>query len=291
MNIKVILRGKKKVAIDYLEFTTVDGTTALILEFNETHFKPTEVFGKYVYAYKSLYRNGKEILAERCDLSALDELKFLQLTALRAFDLSEKKELDWLDIESIQIYDGEDVYDVPPSLFCRFRSHNIHTDSIDLTLTEDQYQAIAQYVRLHDKMENLDNALSVCLDSFAGYDNVCSYLKKELVFDPGRMTEEFNVDDYTGEEEVAAVNHIIHVYGGMAVYTLISNADTPDECSSDVILMKQQADILSESIRERNNGGSIPFLEGEVFLIDRDGDSVDLFYVDEIRFKTDISEF
>lgn len=291
MNIKVILRGKKKVAIDYLEFTTVDGTTALILEFNETHFKPTEVFGKYVYAYKSLYRNGKEILAERCDLSALDELKFLQLTALRAFDLSEKKELDWLDIESIQIYDGEDVYDVPPSLFCRFRSHNIHTDSIDLTLTEDQYQAIAQYVRLHDKMENLDNALSVCLDSFAGYDNVCSYLKKELVFDPGRMTEEFNVDDYTGEEEVAAVNHIIHVYGSMAVYTLISNADTPDECSSDVILMKQQADILSESIRERNNGGSIPFLEGEVFLIDRDGDSVDLFYVDEIRFKTDISEF
>lgn len=291
MNIKVILREKKKVAIDYLEFTTVDGTTALILEFNETHFKPTEVFGKYVSAYKSLYRDGNEILGERCDLSALDELKFLQLTALKAFDISEKKELDWLDIESIQIYDGEDVYDVPPSLFCRFRSHNIHTDSIDLTLTEEQYQTIAQYVRLHDKMENLDNALSVCLDSFAGYDNVCSYLKEELVFDPGRMTEEFNVDDYTGEEEVAAVNHIIHVYGGMAVYTLISNADTPDECSSDVILMKQQADILSESIRERNNGGSVPFLEGEVFLIDRDGDSVDLFYVDEIRFKTDISEF
>ena len=87
------------------------------------------------------------------------------------------------------------------------------------------------------------------------------------------------------------MNHIISTYGGMAVYTLISNEGTQDECSSDVILMRSQADILSENIRERNNGGTFPFAEGEISLTDKDGDTVDLFYVDEIRLKTVLDEF
>ena len=84
------------------------------------------------------------------------------------------------------------------------------------------------------------------------------------------------------------MNHIISTYGGMAVYTLISNAGTPDECSSDVILMRSQADILSEELqRERNNGGTFPFAEGE---------SIRMalwicFNVDEIRLKTVLDEF
>ena len=61
--------------------------------------------------------------------------------------------------------------------------------------------------------------------------------------------------------------------------------------SSDVILMRSQADILSENIRERNNGGTFPFAEGEIFLTDKDGDTVDLFYVDEIHLKTVLDEF
>lgn len=281
MNLKVTLSEKRKVVIESLEFSSDDGSVVLGLWWVDTHFTPGKVEGKDVTIYND----------ERCERVGLHEVKGLFLTSLQACDISTKEAIDWLDIESIQISDGDEVYDVPSCFLRRFKRHNLYTDCLHLSLTEEQYQTIAQYVRLHDKTDNLDGALSNCLDSDSGYDNIYSYLKKELASDPQKMTDAFNVGDYTGEEEAAAVNHIISTYGGMAVYTLISNAGTPDECFSDVILMRRQADILSENIRERNNGGTFPFAEGEISLTDKDGDTVDLFYVDEIRLKTVLDEF
>lgn len=37
--------------------------------------------------------------------------------------------------------------------------------------------------------------------------------------------------------------------------------------------------------------GTFPFAEGEISLTDKDGDTVDLFYVDEIRLKRFLMSF
>ena len=114
-----------------------------------------------------------------------------------------------------------------------------------------------------------------------------SFLEKELQEHPKEMTENFNPEAYTGEEEVDALCNIIEDRGGIATYTLISNQGTENECENEVVLMKKQADVWTDNIREKNNGSDMLIQEGDIILKDIKGDEVDLFFVDEICFKAD----
>lgn len=57
--------------------------------------------------------------------------------------------------------------------------------------------------------------------------------------------------------------------------------------TNEVVLMKKQADVWTDNIREKNNGSDMLIQEGDIILKDIKGDEVDLFFVDEICFKAD----
>lgn len=276
MNIEIKLKTEKKVTVDFLEFGYFGyGTTIFTLDWDESQYEPGDIYGKGVKINEE-YANGR-----------INELMGLELTALQVYDLESGQEMDWIEVESISYFDDDKTYEVMPYCLRRFQRHDIKTDCVNLNLTEEQYQSIARYVRQNDKIENLFDALESHLLQRNGYENVFQFLEKELQEHPKEMTENFNPEAYTGEEEVDALCNIIEDRGGIATYTLISNQGTENECENEVVLMKKQADVWTDNIREKNNGSDMLIQEGDIILKDIKGDEVDLFFVDEICFKTD----
>lgn len=273
MNIEIKLKTEKKVTVDFLEFGY--GTTIFTVDWDESQYEPGDIYGKGVQINEE-YANGR-----------INELMGLELTALQVYDLESGQEMDWIEVESISYFDDDKTYEVMPYCLRRFQRHDINTDCVNLNLTEEQYQSIARYVRQNDKIENLFDALESHLLQRNGYENVFQFLEKELQEHPKEMTENFNPEAYTGEEEVDALCNIIEDRGGIATYTLISNQGTENECENEVVLMKKQADVWTDNIREKNNGSDMLIQEGDIILKDIKGDEVDLFFVDEICFKAD----
>ncbi len=273
MNIEIKLKTEKKVTVDFLEFGY--GTTIFTVDWDESQYEPGYIQGKGVQINNE-YANGR-----------INELKGMELTALQVYDLESGQEMDWIEVESINFFDDDKTYEVMPYYLQRFKRHDIQTDCVNLNLTEEQYQSIARYVRQNDKIENLFDALESHLLQRNGYENVFQFLEKELQEHPKEMTENFNPEAYTGEEEVDALCNIIEDRGGIATYTLISNQGTENECENEVVLMKKQADVWTDNIREKNNGSDMLIQEGDIILKDIKGDEVDLFFVDEICFKAD----
>lgn len=276
MNIEIKLKTEKKVTVDFLEFGYF-GSDDIILtvDWGESQYEPGDIYGKGVQINEE-YANGR-----------INELMGLELTALQVYDLESGQEMDWIEVESISYFDDDKTYEVMPYCLRRFQRHDIQTDCVNLNLTEEQYQSIARYVRQNDKIENLFDALESHLLQRNGYENVFQFLEKELQEHPKEMTENFNPEAYTGEEEVDALCNIIEDRGGIATYTLISNQGTENECENEVVLMKKQADVWTDNIREKNNGSDMLIQEGDIILKDIKGDEVDLFFVDEICFKAD----
>ena len=273
MNIEIKLKTEKKVTVDFLEFGY--GTTIFTVDWDESQYEPGDIYGKGVQINEE-YANGR-----------INELMGLELTALQVYDLESGQEMDWIEVESISYFDDDKTYEVMPYCLRRFQRHDIKTDCVNLNLTEEQYQSIARYVRQNDKIENLFDALESHLLQRNGYENVFQFLEKELQEHPKEMTENFNPEAYTGEEEVDALCNIIEDRGGIATYTLISNQGTENECENEVVLMKKQADVWTDNIREKNNGSDMLIQEGDIILKDIKGEEVDLFFVDEICFKAD----
>lgn len=276
MNIEIKLKTEKKVTVDFLEFGYFGSDdTILTVDWGESKYEPGDIYGKGVQINEE-YANGR-----------INELMGLELTALQVYDLESGQEMDWIEVESISYFDDDKTYEVMPYCLRRFQRHDIQTDCVNLNLTEEQYQSIARYVRQNDKIENLFDALESHLLQRNGYENVFQFLEKELQEHPKEMTENFNPEAYTGEEEVDALCNIIEDRGGIATYTLISNQGTENECENEVVLMKKQADVWTDNIREKNNGSDMLIQEGDIILKDIKGDEVDLFFVDEICFKAD----
>lgn len=276
MNIEIKLKTEKKVTVDFLEFGYFGSDdTILTVDWGESQYEPGDIYGKGLQINEE-YANGR-----------INELMGLELTALQVYDLESGQEMDWIEVESISYFDDDKTYEVMPYCLRRFQRHDIQTDCVNLNLTEEQYQSIARYVRQNDKIENLFDALESHLLQRNGYENVFQFLEKELQEHPKEMTENFNPEAYTGEEEVDALCNIIEDRGGIATYTLISNQGTENECENEVVLMKKQADVWTDNIREKNNGSDMLIQEGDIILKDIKGDEVDLFFVDEICFKAD----
>lgn len=270
MIIEVKMKTDKKLTIDFLEFG--EGKNCIKLDWDESQFSQGYVHGKGVY-FNEEYANGR-----------MREIEGMELTALQVYDRETQTELDWVEIESIYFSDDEERYEVPEWLLKRFRRHDIHLAGLDLELTEKQYGELEKYIRQKDKEGCLMGALDNDLDDVK-YENVYQYLKREMENDPQNMTDDFNPDEYSGEEEIKAINDVIENRGGMAVYRMISNKGTIDECEMEVLLMKKQAEIWMDNIRERDNGTGMQLQEKSIILTGTEGENIDLFYVDEIILK------
>ena len=269
MNIEVKIKTDKVITIDYLLFGEKEDR--VIVDWIDSQYETDYVYGKGVY-----FNEMK---------GSFDEVRFKKLTGLSVFDVKSNEEMDWIEIESVIFFDENEKYEVPAYLLQKFQRHDIHHKNVNLNLTEEQYQALAEYVRISDKVENVSNAFKSFFSDNSSYENVHNFLLADLKDRPKIMAEDFNVGEYTGEDEIRAINKIINERGGMAVYTLISNKGTEDECENDVLLMTGQANLWSENIRERDNGVDMQLQAGDIELFDVEEQKVDLFYVDEIRFK------
>lgn len=276
MNIEIKLKTEKKVTVDFLEFGYFGSDdTILTVGWDESQYEPGDIYGKGVQINEE-YANGR-----------INELIGLELTALQVYDLESEQEMDWIEVESISFFDDGKTYEVMPNYLQRFQRHDIQTDCVNLNLTEEQYQSLARYVRQNDRIENLFDAMENHILQINGYENVFQFLEKELQDHPKEMTDEFNPVAHTGEAEIDALSDIIENRGGIATYTLISNQGTENECENEVVLMKKQADVWTDNIREKNNGSDMLIQEGDIILKDIKGDEVDLFFVDGICFKAD----
>lgn len=227
-----------------------------------------------------------------------DDVKFIQLpsgdaitnpsdlnTLLRTCTVCEAEvydaygETETAEIESISflLENGESVH-LFEGQFSTFIHLNIPVFG---RISKNIYDSIAQFVRTQDHIENLQNALE-CNMVFSEHKNVKADLEIALSDDSERsvIAEEWaKIEEYTGEDEIKIINQIISERGGMAWYKVYSY----DMCQR-VLLMKEKGDTYAENVREHMNGADMLLKEGDIVLIDEDGDTCDLFYATDMEF-------
>ena len=274
MDVVVIFKNKEReLQIDYLEFG--EGENRVVLTWSSSDRVPGEFRGDGV-----LIGENDEDAKGR-----LYEIMHKQLTAIQTYDPEKDSESDWAEIESIEFLDGEDSYIVPDNLLSRFQMHEINEKNLHMSLTVEDYEKLADHVRKSDKLENIRNCLGLHLTEI-GYDNIFNFLEKKLQSSPDEMAGMYS-DPSSGYDEVDMLNHIITHYGGMGRYRLISNQGTENETENTVLMMKEEADSLIDNIRERDNGADMQLEEGNFLFSDEEGNTVDMYFVNEIDFIED----
>ena len=274
MDVVVILNNKKReLQLDFLVFG--EGEDRVVLTWSSSDRGPGEFRGDGV-----LIGENDEDAKGR-----LYEIMHKQLTAIQTYDPEEDKESDWAEIESIEFLDGEDSYIVPDNLLSRFQMHEINEKNLHMSLTVEDYEKLADHVRKSDKLDNIRNCMELHLTEI-GYDNIFNFLNKKLQSSPDEMAGMYS-DPSSGYDEVDMLNHIITHYGGMGRDRLISNQGTEDEAENTVLLMKEEADRLIDNIRERDNGADMQLEEGNLIFSDEEGNTVDMYFVNEIDFIED----
>lgn len=193
------------------------------------------------------------------------------------------------DLESIAFYGGSNDDELlsylPDKAMERFQKVTVDMDGFKETMSMEKYNKIAKFVRQKDRLDNLNNAIN-CQLSETYYSNITSFLDKEIIFSPEYIAFEWSeIENYTGEDEQQTLDKIIYNLGGMGWYTLISNKGTKNESENMVLLMCSQAEDWQKNIIERDNGAKILLNEGDIILVDENGNSVDLFFVDEIIYQ------
>lgn len=193
------------------------------------------------------------------------------------------------DLESIAFYGGSNDDELlsylPDIAMERFQKITVDMDGFQKTMSMEMYNKIAKFVRQKDRLENLKNAMD-CQMSEIYYQNITDCLDREVKASPDMITSEWSeIEDYSGEDELQTLDKIITNRGGMAWYELISNKGTECECHNVALLMCSKAETWQENIRERDNGAEMLLSEGDIVLKDENGDSVDLFFVDEIIYQ------
>ena len=274
MDVVVNFKNKEKeLQIDFLVFG--EGENRIVLTWSSSDRVPGEFRGDGV-----LIGENDEDASGR-----LHEIMYQKLTALQVYDPEKDSEYDWAEIESIEFLDGEDSYIVPDNLLSRFQMHEINEKNLHMSLTVEDYEKLADHVRKSDKLDNIRNCMELHLTEI-GYENIFNFLNKKLQSSPDEMAGMYS-DPSSGYDEVDMLNHIITHYGGMARYRMLSNQGTENETENTVLLMRSEADHLIDNIRERDNGADMLLEEGGLIFIDEDGNTVDMYFVNEIDFIED----
>lgn len=193
------------------------------------------------------------------------------------------------DLESIAFYGGvndDELLSYLPNIAMeRFQKITVDMDGFQETMSMEKYNKIAKFVRQKDRLDNLKNAMDCSLNELY-YQNIKDCLDGEVKNSPDMIASEWSeIEDYSGEDELQTLDKILTNRGGMAWYELISNKGTECECHNMVLLMCSKAETWQENIRERDNGVEMLLSEGDIVLKDENGDSVDLFFVDEIIYQ------
>lgn len=247
---------------------------------------------------KAIYEMAFEKIVDIPYYFSADDVKFIKLpsgdaitepsdlnTLLRTCTVCEAEvydeygETETAEIESISflLENGESVH-----LFDSQFSTFIHIKiPVFGRITKEVYDSIAQFVRTQDHISNFQNALENEM-AFSEYDNVKEDIEIALSDESERavIAEEWaKIEEYTGEDELRIINHIISERGGMAWYKVYS-----DDMCQRVLLMKEKGDIYAENVREHTNGADMLLKEGDIVLTDEDGDTCDLFYATEMEF-------
>lgn len=244
---------------------------------------------------KSVYEMAVSKTADIPAYFTADDVKFIKLPSgeavsdpsnfLRACTVCEAEvydeygEIDTAEIESITFLldNGESV-----SLFESQFSTFIHIKiPVFGRVSKTVYDQIAQFVRTQDHIDNFQNALENEM-TYLEHENVKADLEIALATDSERVAiaEEWSqIEEYTGEDEIRIINQIISERGGMAWYKVYS-----DDMRQRVLLMKEKGDVYVENVREHMNGADMLLKEGDIVLIDEDGDTCDLFYATDMEF-------
>lgn len=274
MDVVVNFKNKKReLQLDFLVFG--EGEDRVVLTWSSSDRVPGEFRGDNVL----IGENDEDAFGR------LHEIMYQKLTALQVYDPEKDKESDWEEIKSITFLDGGDRYIVPDNLLSRFQMHEINEKNLHMSLTVEDYEKLASHVRKMDKLDNIRNCMELHLTEI-GYDNIFDFLEKKLQNNPDEMADMYS-DPSEGYDEVDMLNHIITHYGGMGRYRLISNQGTENETENTVLLMKEEADRLIDNIRERDNGADMQLEEGNFLFSDEEGNTVDMYFVNEIDFIED----
>lgn len=274
MDVVVNFKNKKReLQLDFLVFG--EGEDRVVLTWSSSDRVPGEFRGDNVL----IGENDEDAFGR------LHEIMYQKLTALQVYDPEKDKESDWEEIKSITFLDGGDRYIVPDNLLSRFQMHEINEKNLHMSLTVEDYEKLASHVRKMDKLDNIRNCMELHLTEI-GYDNIFDFLEKKLQNNPDEMADMYS-DPSEGYDEVDMLNHIITHYGGMARYRMLSNQGTENETENTVLLMRSEADHLIDNIRERDNGADMLLEEGGLIFIDEDGNTVDMYFVNEIDFIED----
>ncbi len=277
MNIEVTFKNSNiRAQLDYLEFG--NGRDTITLSWDSSGISPGVFYGSGV----CFTENDEDVPAN----GRLCEIMNRKLTGLQVYDEETNREYDWIEIEAIEMEDGDNVYHVPDCLLYRFQKHEIHetseTAEVHLDLNREEYELIAKHVRDADMLECMKNGIIYGF-SEAAYQNVSASLLQLADENPTGMISLYKVCA-NGDEEYSLLQEIVDANGGMGYYRLISNMDSENETENELILLVKDAKHLEDDIRELNNGADVPFTEGELFYMDTSGELVDLFFVDDIQF-------
>lgn len=268
MNIIINFKMKYKVRVNSMTFTdygshyVVVDAVSIVMEEGKTILKAV--------SFNEKYANG---LGHNLLFSVLQEM-----------DISlDENPAKWVEIESIQIIDstpkGKTEYiELPKKCFEKFCLRRI--DTLDYSLLEEDFQKIAKYVREMDRKEDALAALNNYPDLSK---NVKEFIAKERITE---FAEDFSsLSDYTGEEELDAIDSFIRKMGGVKYPVFISNIDTEDEIRQTVPILGCHLEKIEEMVQEYCNGGPEPEEIGCNWpvLYDEYGDTVSLQFVNAIE--------
>ncbi len=150
----------------------------------------------------------------------------------------------------------------------------ITVPALKTPITKKQYRYIADFVRNNDSRKNFEQAVESHL-SDSIYGNLCVFLLDKSLIDCHADMFSNSVNEYTGADELKAFDDIIKENGGAAWYEFVSNKGTEEEVIQRAIIMNSDAEHYQKAAGE--------YGDDTVVIIDEDGDTIDLAYVNEIK--------
>lgn len=173
------------------------------------------------------------------------------------------KEAELFDVLAINVIMPDKEYPLSASGLSLFRHITIPLANKSISLLASDFEEICTFCRNKDQQDNLQNAIECNFNDIAT-DNISDFLKLNIV----EYAETFSkVEDYSGEDEIGAINDILNQAGGAGVYHLIMN--TGEE--RDAILMNHLLDSNNSNI-----------------YVDRDGD---LFNIEDVVSYSKVEDF
>lgn len=160
----------------------------------------------------------------------------------------------------------------------------IVTKNFEFNFSEEEYEELKQYIVKERRNSYLADVIGNC-NELTGFSekHLTEYLNSpEIREEAGTDYEDILAGYISGEDEYYALVELVNSYN-IRRYRLISNKDTVEQVSQEVIMTPADIEKLEEVMREKEDCSKelLDLAEDSIDIYDVENNSICYFYVDE----------